>query len=115
MVSRLAKPSKTLHKCSLTVACNKGKQHKTSYKAISADETYGILKDFITFIENQITQKVKAIRCDNRTEFKNSKLIELCRSKGIRRDYSNARTPQQNGVAKRKNRTLIEAARTMLC
>ncbi|GJU09249.1 putative ribonuclease H-like domain-containing protein [Tanacetum coccineum] len=53
-------------------------------------------------------------RCDNGTEFKNSKLIELCGSKGIKRDYSNARTPQQNGVAERKNRTLIEAARTML-
>ncbi|GJU76300.1 putative ribonuclease H-like domain-containing protein, partial [Tanacetum coccineum] len=78
------------------------------------DETYGILKDFITFIENQLTKKVKAIRCDNGTEFKNSKLIELCGSKGIKRDYSNARTPQQNGVAERKNRTLIEAARTML-
>ncbi|GJV71407.1 putative ribonuclease H-like domain-containing protein [Tanacetum coccineum] len=78
------------------------------------DETYGILKDFITFIENQLTTKVKAIRCDNGTEFKNSNLIELCGSKGIRRDYSNARTPQQNGVAERKNRTLIEAARTML-
>ncbi|GJV74779.1 putative ribonuclease H-like domain-containing protein [Tanacetum coccineum] len=78
------------------------------------DETYYILKDFITFIENQLNKKVKAIRCDNGTEFKNSKLIELCGSKGIKRDYSNARTPQQNGVAERKNRTLIEAARTML-
>ncbi|GKD62092.1 putative ribonuclease H-like domain-containing protein [Tanacetum coccineum] len=81
---------------------------------VTKDETYGILKDFITFIENQLTNKVKAIRCDNGTEFKNSKLIELCGSKGIRRDYSNARTPQQNGVAERKNRTLIEVARTML-
>ncbi|GJY75841.1 putative ribonuclease H-like domain-containing protein [Tanacetum coccineum] len=78
------------------------------------DETYYILKDFITYIENQLNKKVKAIRCDNGTEFKNSKLIDLCGSKGIKRDYSNARTPQQNGVAKRKNRTLIEAARTML-
>ncbi|GJS01504.1 ribonuclease H-like domain-containing protein [Tanacetum coccineum] len=41
-------------------------------------------------------------------------VIELCGSKGIKREYSNARTPQQNGVAERKNRTLIEAARTML-
>nr|GEY13152.1 ribonuclease H-like domain-containing protein [Tanacetum cinerariifolium] len=56
----------------------------------------------------------KAIRCDNGTEFKNANLIELCGSKGIRRDYSNPRTPQQNGVAKRKNQTLIEASRTML-
>ncbi|GJX15071.1 ribonuclease H-like domain-containing protein [Tanacetum coccineum] len=39
---------------------------------------------------------------------------EFCREKGIKREYSVARTPQQNGVAKRKNRTLIEAARTML-
>ncbi|GJW66706.1 retrovirus-related pol polyprotein from transposon TNT 1-94 [Tanacetum coccineum] len=40
---------------------------------------------------------------------------DFCREKGIKREYSVARTPQQNGVAKRKNRTLIEAARTMLC
>ncbi|GJR65408.1 putative ribonuclease H-like domain-containing protein [Tanacetum coccineum] len=47
-------------------------------------------------------------------EFKNRDFIEFCGSKGIKREYSNARTPQQNGVAERKNRTLIEAARTML-
>ncbi|GKD41250.1 ribonuclease H-like domain-containing protein [Tanacetum coccineum] len=39
---------------------------------------------------------------------------EFCAKKGIKREYSMARTPQQNGVAERKNRTLIEAARTML-
>ncbi|GKD65295.1 putative ribonuclease H-like domain-containing protein [Tanacetum coccineum] len=61
-----------------------------------------------------MNKKVKGIRCDNGTEFKNAKLIELCGEKGIKRDYSNPRTPQQNGVAERKNRTLIEAARTML-
>ncbi|GKA17501.1 putative ribonuclease H-like domain-containing protein [Tanacetum coccineum] len=49
-----------------------------------------------------------------RLKFKNMDIIELCGSKGIKREYSNARTPQQNGVAERKNRTLIEAARTML-
>ncbi|GKB81840.1 ribonuclease H-like domain-containing protein [Tanacetum coccineum] len=53
-------------------------------------------------------------RCDNGTEFKNRDFIEFCGSKGIKREYSNVRTPQQNGVAERKNRTLIEAARTML-
>ncbi|GJS83081.1 putative ribonuclease H-like domain-containing protein [Tanacetum coccineum] len=78
------------------------------------DETSGILKDFIRQIENQLNQKVKTIRCDNGTEFKNRDFIEFCGSKGIKREYSNARTPQQNGVAERKNRTLIEAARTML-
>ncbi|GJY73782.1 retrovirus-related pol polyprotein from transposon TNT 1-94 [Tanacetum coccineum] len=49
-----------------------------------------------------------------RKEFKNMDIIELCGSKGIKREYSNARTPQQNGVAERKNKTLIEATRTML-
>nr|GFC17427.1 ribonuclease H-like domain-containing protein [Tanacetum cinerariifolium] len=39
---------------------------------------------------------------------------EFCTKKGIRREFSNARTPQQNEVAERRNRTLIEAARTML-
>ncbi|GJV16916.1 retrovirus-related pol polyprotein from transposon TNT 1-94 [Tanacetum coccineum] len=78
------------------------------------DETSAILKDFIRQIENQLNQKVKTIRSDNGTEFKNKDVIELCGSKGIKREYSNARTPQQNGVAERKNRTLIEAARTML-
>ncbi|GJR10945.1 putative ribonuclease H-like domain-containing protein [Tanacetum coccineum] len=78
------------------------------------DETSGILKDFIRQIENQLNQKVKSIRCDNGTEFKNRDFIKFCGSKGIKREYSNARTPQQNGVAERKNRTLIEAARTML-
>ncbi|GJS13535.1 putative ribonuclease H-like domain-containing protein [Tanacetum coccineum] len=78
------------------------------------DETSAILKDFIRQIENQLNQKVKTIRCDNGTEFKNRDVIEFCGSKGIKREYSNARTPQQNGVAERKNRTLIEAARTML-
>ncbi|GJZ74561.1 ribonuclease H-like domain-containing protein [Tanacetum coccineum] len=54
----------------------------------SKDVTYPILKDFISLVENQLTKKVKAIRCDNGTEFKNAKLIELCGEKGIKRDYS---------------------------
>ncbi|GJZ61657.1 putative ribonuclease H-like domain-containing protein [Tanacetum coccineum] len=78
------------------------------------DETSTILKDFIRQIENQLNKKVKTIRCDNGTKFKNRDMIEFCGSKGIKREYSNARTPQQNGVAERKNRTLIEAIRTML-
>nr|GEY46019.1 putative ribonuclease H-like domain-containing protein [Tanacetum cinerariifolium] len=55
-------------------------------------ETYPILKDFINLVENQLNKKVKAIRCDNGTEFKNALIIELCGSKEIKRKYSNART-----------------------
>ncbi|GJR92433.1 putative ribonuclease H-like domain-containing protein [Tanacetum coccineum] len=78
------------------------------------DETSEILKTFITGIENLIDLKVKVIRCDNGTEFKNRVMNQFCEMKGIKREFSVARTPQQNGVAERKNRTLIEAARTML-
>ncbi|GJW77511.1 putative ribonuclease H-like domain-containing protein [Tanacetum coccineum] len=78
------------------------------------DETSRILKTFITEIENQLDHKVKVIRCDNGTEFKNSVMNQFCEMKGIKREFSVARTPQQNGVAERRNRTLIEAARTML-
>ncbi|GJS43224.1 putative ribonuclease H-like domain-containing protein [Tanacetum coccineum] len=78
------------------------------------DETNEILKNFIKEIENLVDKKVKIIRCDNGTEFKNKVMDEFCREKGIRREYSVARTPQQNGVAERRNRTLIKAARTML-
>ncbi|GKE82756.1 putative ribonuclease H-like domain-containing protein, partial [Tanacetum coccineum] len=71
------------------------------------DETSEILKNFIKEIENLVDKKVKIIRCDNGTEFKNKVMDDFCREKGIRREYSVARTPQQNGVAKRRNRTLI--------
>ncbi|GJY10980.1 putative RNA-directed DNA polymerase [Tanacetum coccineum] len=78
------------------------------------DETYDMLHDLIVGLENRLRHKVKTIRCDNGTEFKNQLMNEFCAKKGIKREYSIARTPQQNGVAERKNRTLIEAARTML-
>ncbi|GJT29424.1 putative ribonuclease H-like domain-containing protein [Tanacetum coccineum] len=78
------------------------------------DETSKILCNLIIGLENQLNHNVKIIRCDNGTEFKNHAMNEFCAKKGIKREFSVARTPQQNGVAERKNRTLIEAARTML-
>ncbi|GJW68521.1 putative ribonuclease H-like domain-containing protein [Tanacetum coccineum] len=51
-------------------------------------------------IENQLDHKVKVIRCDNGTEFKNSVINQFCEMKGIKREFSVARTPQQNGVAR---------------
>ncbi|GKA62105.1 putative ribonuclease H-like domain-containing protein [Tanacetum coccineum] len=57
---------------------------------------------------------MKIIRSDNETEFKNKVMDDFYREKGIKREYSIAMTPQQNGVAERRNKTLIEATRTML-
>ncbi|GJX25633.1 retrovirus-related pol polyprotein from transposon TNT 1-94, partial [Tanacetum coccineum] len=69
---------------------------------------------FIKRVENQNDIKVKQLRTDNGTKFKNSILVNICDEKGISQNFSSPYTPEQNGVAERKNRTLIEAARTML-
>nr|GFA97752.1 putative ribonuclease H-like domain-containing protein [Tanacetum cinerariifolium] len=80
----------------------------------SKDETASVLKTFMIGLKNPLSLKVKIIRCDNETEFKNADLNQFCRLKGIKREFSIPRTPQQNGIAERKNRTLIEAAKTLL-
>ena len=58
------------------------------------DETSSTLKSFLTRIENQANLKVKVIRSDNGTEFKNSDLNSFCEEKGIERQFSAPRTPQ---------------------
>ena len=77
-------------------------------------ETSDLLKTFIVKVENQLESQVKIIRSDNGTEFKNANFDYFSAGNGIARQYGAPRTPQQNGVAERKNRTLIEAARSML-
>ncbi|GJS93721.1 retrovirus-related pol polyprotein from transposon TNT 1-94 [Tanacetum coccineum] len=71
------------------------------------------IKTFKLLMKTNVLLKVPR-RCDNGTEFKNRVMNRFCEMKGIKREFSVPRTPQQNGVAERKNRTLIEAARTML-
>ncbi|GJW48021.1 putative ribonuclease H-like domain-containing protein [Tanacetum coccineum] len=129
-------PSKIFENDHSCVACQKGKQHKASYKTklvnsiskplhmlhmdlfgptnvkslmkksyclvvtddfsrfswvfflATKDETSGILKTFITEIENQLDHKVKVIRSDNGTEFKNSIMNQFCKMKGIKREFN---------------------------
>ncbi|GJR68724.1 putative ribonuclease H-like domain-containing protein [Tanacetum coccineum] len=111
-------PLKCFENDQTCVACLKGKQHRASCLLrfsflATKDETSEILKNFIKERENLVDKKVKIIRCDNGTEFKNKVMDDFYREKGIRREYSVARTPQQNGVTKRRNKTRIEAARTI--
>ncbi|GJS31384.1 putative ribonuclease H-like domain-containing protein [Tanacetum coccineum] len=122
------------HSC---VACQKGKQHKASCKAKLVNsiskplhmlhmDLFGptnvkslMKKYFLTLLSsddfsNFLDYNVKVIRSDNGTEFKNSVMNQFCEMKGSKREFSVARTPQQNGVSKRRNKTLIKATRTML-
>jgi transposase InsO family protein len=64
--------------------------------------------------QNEFDVKVKRIRSDNSTEFKNTQVEDYLDEEGIKHEFSAPYTPQQNGVAEIKNRTLIEMARTML-
>ena len=77
-------------------------------------EAKGVLKKFIRRVQNEFELKVKNIRSDNGSEFKNTQVEEFLDEEGIKHELSTPYTPQQNGIVERKNRTLIEAARTLL-
>nr|GFA30879.1 putative ribonuclease H-like domain-containing protein [Tanacetum cinerariifolium] len=90
------------------------KNHARNGKWIDITMRKRHIREPIWMVENQNDVKVKQIRNDNEAEFRNSKLESFCDDKGISHNFSSDYTPEQNGVAKRKNRTLIEAAETML-
>ncbi|KAJ9556920.1 hypothetical protein OSB04_011534 [Centaurea solstitialis] len=69
---------------------------------------------FIKRIQVLLGRQVKKLRSDNGTEFRNVKLQSFLEEVGISHNFSAVRTPQQNGVVERKNRTLVEAARSMI-
>nr|GEW29027.1 putative reverse transcriptase domain-containing protein [Tanacetum cinerariifolium] len=113
-------PSKIFQNDYTYVSCHEEKQHKASCKAklvsfISQPLQILHMDLFRPTSVRSINHKTYCIVItDDLAEFKNRDIIEFCASKWIKREYSNARTPQQNKVAERKNRTLIKAARTML-
>jgi transposase InsO family protein len=77
-------------------------------------ETQGTLKCFLRRAQNDFELKVKKIRSDNGSEFKNLQVEEFLEEEGIKHEFSSPYTPEQNGVVERKNMTLIDMARTML-
>ncbi|GJS68320.1 retrovirus-related pol polyprotein from transposon TNT 1-94 [Tanacetum coccineum] len=80
----------------------------------SKDETPEVLKDFLTMIQRNLQAPVISVRTDRGTEFLNKTLHAFFKEEGIEHQTSTPRTPEQNGVVERRNRTLVEAARTML-
>jgi transposase InsO family protein len=77
-------------------------------------ETQEVLKKFLRRAQNEFDAKVKKIRSDNDTKFKNTQVENFLDEEGIKNEFLAPYTSQQNGVAERKNHTLIEMARTML-
>jgi transposase InsO family protein len=77
-------------------------------------QTQETLKRFLRRAQNEFRLRIKKIRSDNGTEFKNSQIEGFLEEDGIKHEFSSLYTPQQNGVVERKNRTLLDMARTML-
>jgi hypothetical protein len=77
-------------------------------------QTQETLKGFLRRAQNEFGLRIKKIRSDNGTEFKNSEIEGFLEEEGIKHEFSPPYTPQQNGVVERKNRTLLDMARTML-
>ncbi|GKB82807.1 integrase, catalytic region, zinc finger, CCHC-type containing protein [Tanacetum coccineum] len=83
-------------------------------KTKSKDEAPDFIIKFLKMIQVRLKVPVRRIRIDNGTEFVNQTLREYYETVGISHETSVARSPLQNGVVERRNRTLIEAARKML-
>lgn len=77
-------------------------------------EAFEIFKRLCLNIENEQNLKVERIRSDHKREFENENFQTFCEAKGIHHEYSAPKTPQQNGVIGRKNRTLREMVRVMM-
>lgn len=80
----------------------------------SKNETPEIIIKIIKQLQVRLTKTVRIICTDNGSEFVNQQLTQFYESIGISHQKIIPRTPQQNGVVERRNRTLVEAARTML-
>lgn len=77
-------------------------------------EVYAKLVEYKNLVEDQLGRKIKAIRSDNGTEYVNKQMDDLFKNNGIIHQRSVPYTPQQNGVAERYNRTIMEKVRCML-
>ncbi|GJW11213.1 retrovirus-related pol polyprotein from transposon TNT 1-94 [Tanacetum coccineum] len=76
----------------------------------SKDETPAVLIEFLTLVQRGLHAQVRTVQTDKDMEFLNKTLHAYFTKEGIRHETSTVRTPEQNGVVKRRNRTLVEAA-----
>nr|GEZ07791.1 hypothetical protein [Tanacetum cinerariifolium] len=125
-------PKMKFEKDHLCSACKQGKIHRKHHKSktvfalnkplyllrmdlcgpIHVESING--KRYVLVVINDFSRYTWHVRTDNGTEFKNKTLAKFFDEVGITQQFSAAKTPQQNGVVERRNRTLVEAARTML-
>ena len=71
-------------------------------------EVLDCFKRFVAEVENQHEKNLKALRIDRGRKYLSDQFKDLCEEKGIRRQLTILNTPQQNGVAERRNKTLLD-------
>ncbi|GJW09856.1 ribonuclease H-like domain-containing protein [Tanacetum coccineum] len=101
----------------LSSSCELGKaKRKYTWNHFSSPrrKTPEVLIDFLRLVQRGIHAQVRTVRTDKGTKFLNKTLHAYFAKEGIKHETSTVRTPKQNGVVERRNRTLVEAARTML-
>ena len=91
------------------------------YLLRSKDEVLTKFREFVNLVENQTGHKVKTLnlriktlRTDNGGEYISKAFAAFCAERGIAHEFTNPHCPEQNGVAERMNRTIVESARSML-
>jgi hypothetical protein len=80
----------------------------------SKDEVFSKFKEFKALIENLSERKIKILRSDNGGEYTSKEFVNYCKDVGIKRDLTTPYNPKQNGVAEKKNRTVMEVVKTMI-
>ena len=80
----------------------------------SKDEVLGKFKEFKALVENIFEIKIKILRSDNGGEYTSKEFVNFCKDVGIKRELTTHYNPQQNGVAEKKNITIMEAVKTMI-
>ena len=81
---------------------------------IDKSDVFATFKTFIKRIHNEFETTIKKVRSDNRSKFKNTRVDDLCDEFEIRYQFLTKYTCQSNSLIERKNRTLIDMARSML-
>ncbi|GAA0167068.1 transmembrane signal receptor [Lithospermum erythrorhizon] len=84
------------------------------YLLVNKSDTFSYFKVFKAMVENESNMHIKCLRTDRGGEYNSRFFDEFCKDHGIRRQLTNAYTPQQNGVAERKNRTVMNMVRALM-
>nr|KAJ0188051.1 hypothetical protein LSAT_V11C900477710 [Lactuca sativa] len=94
--------------------CDDFSRYLHGYLLRSKDEAFDAFKRYKAEVENQLERHIKILRSDRGGEYFNQEFDTFCEENGIKHERTSPYTPQQNGLAERKNRTLCEMVNCMI-